>query len=292
MADIRPPSNFPKMPPISGQTRFLGLLGLIVIVFLLFNIVSLKMGGKLMGPTYIAPGNVGLVIDNFHGVIERQLMSAGVHWQGPWETVIEVPTAQRTISLSADTNSAVDVNTISNLLSVDVSAQYQIDPSRAPDLYGSYQDQFANLDQFEETNLKPAIKGAINYAIGDMNTADALKTTGKQRAETEALTTLNSEWAPRGIVFSNLMVRGMRQDPTSQELMSTTLTKMQDIQNAQIALQQQQIENATILQRAAADAKVNRLENSTLTDLYVQDQLLGQVKQMYMPSDELMDLLK
>ncbi len=139
----------------------------------------------MAGPTHIPPGDVGLVIDNYHGTIERDLMPAGTHWQGLWETVIEVPTAQRTLSLtSSDATGPVQVNTASNMLQVDVSAQYRIDPDKADDLYRAYQDQFADLDQFEAINLEPAIKGAINYAIGDMDTATALTTAGKQKAET------------------------------------------------------------------------------------------------------------
>lgn len=278
-------------PPLSGRTRLLQVLGVAAIVYMLFLMVSLHFGGHMMGPTYVEPGNMGLVIDNYHGVVERNLMPAGTHWQGIWETVIEVPTAQRTLTLTDADQGAVQVNTISNMLQVDVSAQYRIDPDRARDLYAAYQDQFANLDQFEEMNLAPAVKGAINYAIGDMDTATALTTAGKQKAEQEALATLNDEWAPRGIEFSNLMIRGIEQDQASKDLLATTLAKMQDIENAKLALQQQKFDNETLIQQAQADAKVNRLENSTLTDLYVQDQLLGQVKKLYMPSDQLMGML-
>lgn len=293
----KPPSNFPKMPsfPFSPRTRLVQVLGVVAILYLIFMMISLKMGGHMMGPTYVQPGNVGLVIDNYHGIVERSLMPAGTHWQGIWETVIEVPTAQRTLSLtSADQGGqgSVQVNTISNMLQVDVSAQYRIDPARARDLYAAYQDQFANLDQFEQMNLSPAIKGAVNYAIGDMDTATALTTVGKQRAEQEALATLNDEWSPRGIDFSNLMIRGIEQDQASKDLLSTTLSKMQDIENAKLALQQQKFDNETLLTQANADAKINRLQNSTLTDLYVQDQLLGKVKKLYLPSDDLMGMLK
>ena len=148
------------------------------------------------------------------------------------------------------------------------------------------------MKSFEAVNLSPAVKGAINYAIGDMDTATALTTAGKQKAEQQALQTLNDEWQPRGIVFSNLMIRGIEQDQASKDLLSTTLGKMQDIENAKLALQQQQFDNQTILQQATAEAKVNRLQNSTLTDLYVQDQMLGQVKRMYLSSDDLMGILK
>jgi hypothetical protein len=265
-------------------------IGLIVIVILLLNVASLRMGGHFMGPTFVHPGNVGLVIDNFRGVVERNLMPAGTHWQGPWETVIEIPTAQRTITLSSTDGTEVQVNTISNMLSVDVSAQYHIDSARARDLYASYQDQFADLDNFEATNLTPAVKGAVNYAIGDMDTATALTTVGKQRAEQEALASLNQEWAPRGVLFSNLMIRGIDQDQASKDLLSTTLSKMQDIENAKLALVQQKYENETLIEQATADAKVNRLQNSTLTDLFVQDQMLGQVKRIYVPSDELLSM--
>jgi hypothetical protein len=279
-------------PTLSPRTRVLGVLGLLILGVFLFLNLSLSRGGHMAGPTHIAPGNVGLVLDNYQGKVEKDLMSAGTHWQGIWETVIEVPTSQRTLSLTnADPTGAVQVNTASNMLQVDVSAQYRIDPDKADDLYRAYQDQFADLGQFEAVNLEPAVKGAINYAIGDMDTATALTTTGKQKAEQEALKTLNDEWGGRGVVFSNLMIRGIEQDQASKDLLSTTLSKMQEIDNAKLALQQQGFDNQTLIQAATADAKVNHLQNSTLTDLYVQDQELGQVHKLYLPSDQLMGLL-
>lgn len=287
-----------RTPSASPRTRSIGIVGGVAILFFLFLITSLNIGGHMMGPTHIDPGNVGLVIDNYHGVIERNLMPAGTHWQGPWETVIEVPTAQRTISLtSADENGnggggAVQVNTITNMLTVDVSVQYQITADHAANLYHSYQDQFADIENFERVNLEPAVKGAVNYAIGDMDTATALTTAGKLQAEAAAKKMLNDEWAPRGITFSNVMIRDINQDQASKDLLATTLQKLQDIENAKLALQQQQYDNQTLLMQAASEAKVNRLRNSTLTDLYVQDQLLGRVKKIYLPSDELMGMLK
>ena len=299
-SDVKMPKRKPGPPGggLSGRTRSLGFLGLIVLAAVLYLSISLKAGGHMAGPTYIAPGNVGLVIDNYHGRIART-MPAGLQWQGIWETIIEVPTAQRTITLSNGTDAngqaiqnAVQVNTISNMLQVDVSAQYQIDPGKADDLYASYQDQFADLHQFEGINLEPALKEAINYAIGDMDTATALTTAGKQKAEQDALKTLNDEWAPRGIEFSQLMIRGIEQDQASKDLLSTTLSKMQEIENAKLSLQQQRFDNETLLSQATAEAKVNHLQNSTLTDLYVQDQMLGQVKTLYLPSDQLMEIMK
>jgi len=282
----------PSTPPLSSRTRTLGILGLLLLGAFLFLNLSLQRGGHMAGPTHIAPGNVGLVIDNYQGKVEKDLMPAGTHWQGIWETVIEVPTAQRTLTLTnVDQTGAVLVNTPSNMLQVGVSAQYSIAPDKADDLYRAYQDQIADLRQFEVVNLEPAIKGAINYAIGDMDTATALTTAGKQRAETEALKTLNDEWGGRGVVFSNLMIRGIEQDQASKDLLSTTLSKMQEIDNARLALQQQGFDNQTLLQQATAEATVNRLQNSTLTDLYVQDQELGQVHKLYLPSDQLMGLL-
>jgi hypothetical protein len=88
------------------------------------------------------------------------------------------------------------------------------------------------------------------------------------------------------------MIRGIEQDQASKDLLSTTLAKMQDIENAKLALQQQLFDNQTLLQQATAQAKINQLQNSTLTDLYIQDQLLGRVKKVYLPSDELMGMLK
>ena len=283
--------------------RFKGSLGLRIVVgigaallaFFAFCLVSLNQGGHMAGPTYIAPGNVGLVIDNYNGVVEKTLMPAGTHFQGVWETVLEVPTAQRTISLErhADgTGGGVLVNTASNMLEADVTAQYSIRSDKVGDLYGSYQDQFAEIGLFEEVHLIPAIKEAINYALGDTDTADAMTAAGKERAASAALKALETEWAPRGIDFHNLLIRGIDLDDESKALLSETVEKQQQIDNARLTVQQQQIDNKTILQKANADATINRLQSATLTDLYVQDKLLERVQTVYMPSSEILGMLK
>jgi hypothetical protein len=124
-----------------------------------------------------------------------------------------------------------------------------------------------------------------------MDTTTALTTVGKQLAEQESLQALNDEWSPRGIIFSNFMIRSVEPDDQSKTLLSSTLTATQAIDNAKLALEQQKIDNATEIQSAEADAQVNRLENSTLTDLYVQDELLSRVHNVYVSSNQLTGML-
>jgi hypothetical protein len=279
----------------SKKLGCLGAVGAVITALFLFLIVSVNVGGHMAGPTYIAPGNVGLVIDNYRGSLESGLMPAGTHIQGIWETVIEVPTAQRTLSLERHSGNdgrgdeSVLVNTASNMLSADVTVQYSIDGTKANDLYNSYQDQFADIHTFERVHLIPAVKEAINYAIGDIDTADALTAAGKERAAISALKLLQTEWAPRGIDFHNLLIRGIDLDQESKNLLSQTVEKQQQIDNARLALQQQQIDNQTLLQKAQTDATINRLQDSTLTDLYVQDKLMDRVHTVYLPSDDILD---
>ncbi len=284
---------------MSRRTKTIGGIGLVLAAIVVYLIFSLSVGGHAAGPTHIEPGNIGLVLDTYSGNLEPRYMSAGTHYNGPWETVIEVPTMQRTISLTNTdkdaggniTARAIQVNTPTNILTVDVSCQYHIDPDKADDLWRKFHEQFENTDEFEAIQLEPAVKEAVNYSMGDMDTMKALTTVGKQETEQQALKLLNDEWEPQGIIFSNFMVRGIEQDDETKKLLSSTLAKQQEISNAQLALQQQKIDNETLLQQARADAKVNRLQNSTLTDLYLQDQELGQVKRMYLPSKDLMSLL-
>ena len=284
---------------MSRRTKTIGTIGLLLAGVGIYLAFSLSVGGHAAGPTHIEPGNIGLVLDTYTGDLEPKYMNAGTHYNGPWETVIEVPTMQRTISLTNSdkdksgevTSQAIQVNTPTNILAVDVSCQYHIDPDKADDLWRKFHEQFENTDEFEAVQLEPAVKESVNYAMGDMDTMKALTTAGKQETEQQALKLLNDEWEPQGIVFSNFMVRGIEQDDETKKLLSSTLAKQQEISNAQLALQQQQIDNETLLQQAKADAKVNRLQNSTLTDLYLQDQELSQVKKLYLPSKDLMNLL-
>jgi len=67
---------------------------------------------------------------------------------------------------------------------------------------------------------------------------------------------------------------------------------MQDIENAKLALKQQLIDNETAIQEAKAEARINRAKDSALTDLYVQDKILQRVDTIYMPSDQIMGMLK
>jgi regulator of protease activity HflC (stomatin/prohibitin superfamily) len=280
---------------MTKRTKIIGVVAAIVVVFLLVNAVSVIVGGSAPGLTHIDPGNIGLVLNIYKVDLESSPMSAGTHFQSPFERVIEIPTMQRTISLTdsdLDQNgnqvqNAVEVNTSSNMLRVDVSCQYHIDPDKAAGLWRSYHEQFENLDNFEYVSLEPAVKEAVNYSIGDMDTTTALTTVGKQKAEEESLLSLNDEWEPRGIVFSNFIIRAVEPDDQSKALLSSTLTETQAIDNAKLGLEQQKIDNATAIQMAEADAKINQLENSTLTDLFVEDQLLSQVHQVYLPSDKL-----
>jgi hypothetical protein len=123
--------------------------------------------------------------------------------------------------------------------------------------------------------------------MGDMDTTTALTTVGKQKAEQQSLQSLNDEWSPRGIIFSNFMIRGVEPDEQSKNLLSSTLTETQAIDNAKLGLEQQKIDNATEIQMAQADAQINHLQNSTLTDLFVEDQLLSRVHKVYLPSGKL-----
>jgi len=253
-------------------------------------VLSLQLGGHAPGLTHIDPGNVGLVVDNYRGKVEPSLMTSGTHIQGITETVYEIPTQLQTIILDQD--NAVQVNTSSNMLRVDVSVQYQYNSDKIDDLYQTYQDQFENQDNFQTIYIKPDIKSAINVAIGDMDTATALTTVGKQQAQATALTQLNNKWAAQGLQFSTVSIRGIEQDQATKDILNGLLQKQQEIDNAQLGLQQQIIDNETAISTAQADARINHLQAASLTDLYVDDALLSQTHLVYMDSNQIMGTLK
>jgi hypothetical protein len=273
---------------IPWQRARLAIIGLGIVFALL--VLSLQLGGHAPGLTYIDPGNVGLVVDNYRGKVEPSLMASGTHIQGITETVYEIPTQLQTIILDQD--NAVQVNTSSNMLPVDVSVQYQYNPDKIDDLYQTYQDQFENQENFQNIYIKPDIKSAINVAIGDMDTATALTTAGKLQAQATALTQLNNKWAAQGLQFSTVSIRGIEQDQATKDILNGLLQKQQEIDNAQLGLQQQIIDNETAISTAQADARINHLQAASLTDLYVDDALLSQTHLVYMDSNQIMGTLK
>ena len=282
---------------MKSKLRMVGCLGAGLMAFFLFLIISLGRGGHMPGPTHISPGNVGLRIDNYRGMVEDTPMPPGVHWQGMWETVIEVPTMQRTLAFERSPGgkggtTAIDVNTSSNMLTCDVTVQYSVRGDKAKALYADYQDTFENLDSFEAVNIRPAITEAVNFAVGDLDTADAMTTAGKSKAEIGALKMLQDEWGPRGVDFRNLLIRAVEPDEQAKTLLHATTAKLQDIENAKLALQQQKIDNTTTIQNATAQARIDKAKDAALTDLYVQDKILERVHTIYLPSDQIMGILK
>lgn len=275
-------------------------IAVVIVLFGIFTGVSLSSGGSMAGPTHVDPGNVAVVVDTIQGKVEPKIQQAGTIWQSANEHLYEFPTATRTINLSQDHTDSdgkaapdpVVVNTQSNTLDVDVTVQYHVDRSKVIDLYNVYQDAIAdNLDNFEDVQITPSIKEALNYAFGDEETAVSMTTAGKQQAETQARQKLTEEWQPQGIVFDQIMIRAVHEDQETQNLLASTVQAQQQIQNDQLALQQQRIDNQTVINAAVAEAKINTLKNSTLTDLYVQDQMLNQVKKIYLPSGQIMNAL-
>ncbi|MBC8138194.1 MAG: hypothetical protein H8F28_20125, partial [Fibrella sp.] len=57
-------------------------------------------------------------------------------------------------------------------------------------------------------------------------------------------------------------------------------------------LEQQAIDNKTAIEEATAEARINRAQDSALTDLYIQDKMLQQVDTIYLPSDQIMGMIK
>jgi coenzyme F420-reducing hydrogenase alpha subunit len=178
------------------------------------------------------------------------------------------------------------------MLSADVTVQYNVRGDKAKALYTDYQDTFAELGQFEIVHIRPAIKEAVNYAMGDLDTAEAMTTEGKTKAEQQALSRLQNEWGPRGVDFHNLLIRAVEPDAQAKALLSATTAKMQEIENAKLSLKQQEVDNQTLIQTAEAEARINKAKDSALTDLFIQDKLLQRVDTIYLPSDQIMGMLK
>lgn len=280
----------------SKLSKFLGCGGVMLLLLVVFTIVSVSSGGHMPGPVYVSPGNVGVVVNTYSGKIAESLLPAGLHWQGMFDVVYEVHTQQRTVSFEhnskSEADSAIAVNTASNMVTVDATAQYNIRADLAKALYADFRDSFSNMEDFENRQIRPAIIEAINYAVGDLDTADAMTSAGKTRAEAEALKYLQEEWGPKGVEFRSLFLRSVDLDEETKNVLNQTTTKLQEIENAKLALKQQKVDNQTTINNAKAEARINRAQDASLTDLYVQDKLLERVDTIYMPSDEIMGMIK
>jgi regulator of protease activity HflC (stomatin/prohibitin superfamily) len=253
----------------------------------------------------VKTGNVGLVINHYTGRVDPRVRHAGFNAQPPFSgnELIEIPTYDRTYTMVKDSSEgahggddSVLVNTLSsNTLKVDTSITYHIawdqdHPEQVIALYSKYRNQFANFDNFEEQQLRPAFRQSVVDAFGLANTAQNMSGDGKKHAAAYALKELNDRFNPDSIVIDEVRIRAIYPDAATVTALRSRLAAQQNLKLAQLNLQLQQIVNQKSVLKAQAEAQAAHVRAASLTPRLVKSRHIKDIEIVGVPRGAIINL--
>ncbi len=275
---------------------------------LMFGIVAVVVLFVLLGNTngfVVKTGNIGLVINHYNGRIDSRIRHAGFNPQPPFSgnELLEIPTYERTYTMVRESSEgaqqgddSVLVNTSNaNTLHVDTSITYHIayDPQqsgRIIDLYKKYRGQFAQFDQFEDNQLRPAFRQAIVDAFGSQTTSQNMTGDGKRRNSQYAVDELNKRFNHDAIVIDEVRIRAIYPDDATVGVLRSRLKAQQSVRLSQLNLQLQQLVNQKNIMSAQAQAQAAHLRASSLTPRLVRYKHIKDLEIIGVPSSAIVNI--
>lgn len=263
------------------ENKGLGLVGILGAMALFAVIAFLCV-------TRIGPGYAG-VIYNMDGGIESETLGQGFHMVAPWKHVSEYPISTETVyytknSVDGDdkdkkTDKSVNVNTRDGKqVNVSVTYAYHMDPEKLPTVFAKFRGQ--DIKSIESGYMKNAMYEALNNITSQYSLMELV---GDKRPEInqKIYETFKADLEDCGIVIETFNLSDVVPD-------EATATAIQNVVNAQNALQQAKIEKqqaeveaekARVAAKGKADAALIEAEGQAQANAKLQQSLTPGVLQ-------------
>lgn len=178
--------HMPAMPNLGGfGSRFLRILGLVVLVILFFaSVVSV--------PT----GNVGIL--TLFGRVTGEVLGEGIHLINPLKSVQRLSIQTQSVKESANTPSNEGL-----IMALDTSLLFHLDRTKAAEVYQKVGANYA------EKIVEPTMRAAIRAATS-AHTANALYTNARELVQQQIQEELTAQLAPRGVIVENVLLRDVQ----------------------------------------------------------------------------------
>ena len=264
------------------ENKGLGLAGILTGMALFVVVAFLCV-------TRIGPGYAGVVY-NMDGGIEDETLGQGFHMVAPWKHVSEYPISTETVyytknSVDGDdkdkkTDKSVNVNTKDGKqVNVSVTYAYHMDPEKLPTVFAKFRGQ--DIKSIESGYMKNAMYEALNNITSQYSLMELV---GDKRPEInqKIFEAFRAELEECGIVIETFNLSDVVPD-------EATATAIQNVVNAQNALQQAKIEKqqaeveaekARVAAKGKADAALIEAEGQAQANAKLQQSLTpGVLKQ-------------
>lgn len=223
--------SMPRMPSLgSFASKFLTILGLIVLVILFFSSV-----------VSIPTGNVGVL--TLFGRVTGEALGEGIHLINPLKSVQRLSIQTQSVKESANVPSNEGL-----ILALDTSLLFHLDRMKATEVFQKVGSDYA------EKIVEPTLRAAIR-ASTSAHTANALYTNARELVQLQIQDELKAQLAPRGVIVENVLLRDVQ---LPAMLKGSIEAKQQAEQDA--------LRMSFILQKEKQEAERKRIEAQGIAD--------------------------
>lgn len=260
-----------------------GIGAAVVVVLIFFSFVGCER---------IDAGHVGVKVDLYgtdKGVQDAEQVTGMVWYLRAASQVYEFPTfvqqakwANEQVDEGKNVDNSIHCTTSDGMaVSFDVGLNYMVKADKVSDIFQKYR---LPLEQIQEQYLRTSVRNAYNSVAGGMTAENIIS--HRAQYEDSVRVVLDRGLKPEGFIVQQLTILGRITVP--QQLERAINAKIEAVQNAQRVeneLMQTRAEAAkleaeatgyanSLMIRAKAESEANRLKQTTLTPLIIQQQLV------------------
>src|ERR1700736_1516423 len=239
--------------------------------------------------TVIAPGNTGVIFNIWTGSLRS--VPQGMAWRMPWITQVQsYPTALRTYTMvrrtgegSAVGDDSIDLPTLEGQhITQDISVTYNTSEDRAAQVFKSFRG--SDISEIEATFIRRTIITVAQNAAGQMSLSELISSK-RDELQGTIQKSLSLELNKMGFALDKVNLGASHLPQTLEAQMQQKMAAQQQAQQAEYELQKQEMlakaavakaegEAQSVLVRAKAESEANRMLQSTLSGILIQNKTI------------------
>lgn len=237
----------------------------------------------------IAPGNTGVIFNIWTGALRS--VPQGMAWRMPWITQVQsYPTALRTYTMvrrssegSSSGDDSIDLPTREGQhITQDISVTYNTSEDKASQVFKSFRG--ADISEIEATFIRRTIITVAQNSAGQMSLSELISSK-RDELQDSIQKHLSVELNKMGFSLDKVNLGASHLPQTLEAQMQQKMAAQQQAQQAEYELQKQEMlakaavakaegEAQSVLVRAKAETEANRMLQSTLTGILIQNKTI------------------
>src|SRR6202166_1398001 len=239
--------------------------------------------------TVIAPGNTGLISNIWTGSLRT--VGQGMAFRFPFVTQVQsYPTALRTYTMvkrsgegSSAGDDSIDLPTREGQhITQDISVTYNTSEDKAAQVFKSFRG--SDISEIEATFIRRTIITVAQNSAGQMSLTEVISSK-RDELQTAIQKTLSADLNKMGFSLDKVNLGASHLPQTLEAQMQQKMAAQQQAQQAEYELQKQEMlakaavakaegEAQSVLVRAKAESEANRMLQSTLSAILIQNKTI------------------